>query len=152
MRSASRAVLIRSSRGNGGTTPPASSRERAGWVMPAQLASSCLGQPQGQAAFAYCLADEVCAAGLGVPFAVLCAAAGAARRGSHRRECCALMSGHLPVEHFVSWPVFGFTDLLCLQRRGATSAVWAWRVLLNTVSKITRRRGASQVGDPGLLA
>jgi hypothetical protein len=37
MRSASRATLIRSSSGMVGTTPPASRRDSAGWVMPARV-------------------------------------------------------------------------------------------------------------------
>ncbi len=68
-------MLIRSSNGVVGTTPPASRRDSAGWVMPARVAQVGLGQAQGQAAFPYRLADQERAAGLGVSLAVLVAAA-----------------------------------------------------------------------------
>jgi len=48
MSSASRAMLIHSSSGMVGTTPPASSRESAGWVMPARVASSVWDRPRAK--------------------------------------------------------------------------------------------------------
>ena len=48
MRSALRAVEMRSSRGMVGTVPPGSRRERAGWVMPARAASSTWDSPSSR--------------------------------------------------------------------------------------------------------
>jgi hypothetical protein len=48
MRSASRAVVMRSSRGIVGMTPPASSRDRAGWVIAARRASSVWDSPSAR--------------------------------------------------------------------------------------------------------
>lgn len=48
MRSASRAAEIRSSNGIVGITPPASSRDRAGWVMSARAASSVWDRPSAR--------------------------------------------------------------------------------------------------------
>src|SRR6202042_997562 len=91
MRSASRAVEIRSRRGMVGITPPASRRDRAGWVIPARVARSTWdsagasrrsrlgrGESQGQPPFAQVLADKQSPLCLGVAFAVLGAAAAVA--------------------------------------------------------------------------
>ena len=85
--------------------------------MPARAGELGLGQPQGQAAFADCLADQERPAGLGVPLAVLVAVTalggefliGGVLRGH---------SVHLPVEHLVGCAVLGFADLLGLHGAG----------------------------------
>src|ERR1022692_1750464 len=46
MRSASRAAVMRSRRGIVGMTPPASRRDRAGWVMPARGARAAWDRPR----------------------------------------------------------------------------------------------------------
>jgi hypothetical protein len=53
------------------------------------------------------------------------------------------MSVHLPVEHFVCLVMFGFADLLGVQDASDLRGLGVAR-LRNTVSKITRRPGASQ--------
>jgi hypothetical protein len=53
------------------------------------------------------------------------------------------MSVHLPAGHLVGGAVFGFADLLGMQRTGYLSSLGA-AGLGNIVSKITLRPGASQ--------
>jgi hypothetical protein len=131
MRSASRAAEIRSSSGIVGMTPPASSRDRAGCVIPALAASSVWDSPRARrrSRTAWPIRKARCP---GV-------------RGPGRRRSCGRRSYQGTSRSNVTCAgLCSVSQIFWACWARLTSAVSALRVLRKTVSRMTRRPGASQ--------